>query len=721
MLRFSSSAALLAVFISGCTPPRTQRVQQVERAPAWSAPALEQAVVVRDGRSGEPLELDDLLDRLAGADVVFLGESHTDETTHRFELAVYEGLLARREGRVVLALEMFERDVQPALDAYFAGTIDEKTLLGQARPWSNYRTAYRPLIERARLSGAPVVASNFPAPLRQRLAQQEAEGFAQLTSEQRQQAPEEVLANTPAYWRRVDNAIRGHAGMTGPPPAADDPRLFDTQSLWDNSMGESCARALARHPGWLVLHVNGGFHSAYWDGTVRQLRLRRPDARVLTVDIEPSANPATETPSGVPRADYIAYAEARASDIDDGAFAVVVSRELKYRLHWPMPAGGPAAMPLLIWLGDDGVTARESLADWKGRLGETCAVAVIEAPYRETQDDGVEGGRWFWPDSFDQDILALHEGIQRMWGYLHRHYDVDPARVCLAGEGTGATVVAAVSMLTASMDVQAVALFPERYVKIKDFPLPLPELLGDSPRPVKSLRILAPSGDQAWWAGEVDAYHGVGFDCTLVTAGADPWLDDVERENAVRSALGVAPLSAPSDAPRRYVLAEGSRARDWARRTARRRLASAGELAAVLPAPPEDSAAQELVLTVQPSDFQSDRPLPRCPGPFGGTTVVVVPAELPAEQAAAWLALEQSDPLAQRSRFHRLRIATASPDRALPQVLAQLLEQGRKNVLIVPAVFCADGAAMGELRRSAARFEDRMTLHWQPGLGSAGE
>jgi hypothetical protein len=28
---------------------------------------------------------------------------------------------------------------------------------------------------------------------------------------------------------------------------------------------------------------------------------------------------------------------------------------------------------------------------------------------------------------------------------------------------------------------------------------------------------------------------------------------------------------------------------------------------------------------------------------------------------------------------------------------------------------------MGELRRSAARFEDRMTLHWQPGLGSAGE
>ena len=52
---------------------------------------------------------------------MFLGETHDDETTHRLELAVYEGLLHRKPKQVVLAMEMFERDVQQVLDDYLAG------------------------------------------------------------------------------------------------------------------------------------------------------------------------------------------------------------------------------------------------------------------------------------------------------------------------------------------------------------------------------------------------------------------------------------------------------------------------------------------------------------------------------------------------------------------------------------------------------------------------
>src|SRR5690349_6575043 len=132
----------------------------------WSAPELARCVSVRDGRTGARLSFEEFLDRLAGQDAVFLGETHIDETTHRVELGVYEGLLARRPGAVVLAMEMFERDVQPALDAYLRGETDEATFRSRARPWGNYDTAYRPLIERAKAGALPVVASNFPAPLR---------------------------------------------------------------------------------------------------------------------------------------------------------------------------------------------------------------------------------------------------------------------------------------------------------------------------------------------------------------------------------------------------------------------------------------------------------------------------------------------------------------------------------------------------------------------------
>src|SRR5689334_20096852 len=129
---------------AGSPPPR----------PAWAAPELAHCVSVRDGRTGARLSFAEFLDALAQRDAVFLGETHIDETTHRVELGVYEGLLARRPQEVVLAMEMFERDVQPALDAYLAGQLPEKDFRAQSRPWGNYDTAYRPLIERAKAEQA---------------------------------------------------------------------------------------------------------------------------------------------------------------------------------------------------------------------------------------------------------------------------------------------------------------------------------------------------------------------------------------------------------------------------------------------------------------------------------------------------------------------------------------------------------------------------------------
>ena len=109
--------------------------------------------------------------------------------------------------------------------------------------------------------------------------------------------------------------------------------------------------------------------------------------------------------------------------------------------------------------------------------------------------------------------------------------------------------------------------------------------------------------------------------------------------------------------------------------------------------------------------------MPKCPGPFGGTTVVVIPDGTTSEQVEAWLAFEEDDPLTRHSRFHRLRIATGADDSTLPAVLKKLNSENRQNVLIVPATFCADATRMRALQRSVRTLEDQMTLHWLPGLG----
>ena len=68
-------------------------------------------------------------------------------------------------------------------------------------------------------------------------------------------------------------------------------------------------------------------------------------------------------------------------------------------------------------------------------------------------------------------------------------------------------------------------------------------------------------------------------------------------------------------------------------------------------------------------------------------------------------------------RFYRLRVALDGGEPRLADVLSTLLDEGRTNVLIVPAAFCADARYMRSLRDETTDYADRMTINWLPGLG----
>ena len=74
--------------------------------------------IIMDTRADKTISQDALLDRLARADVVFVGEQHTDPATHTLEMTILAGLHKRAGARLALGMEMWERDVQPALDGY---------------------------------------------------------------------------------------------------------------------------------------------------------------------------------------------------------------------------------------------------------------------------------------------------------------------------------------------------------------------------------------------------------------------------------------------------------------------------------------------------------------------------------------------------------------------------------------------------------------------------
>jgi len=258
------------------------------------------AVQVYDSQRGRVVGWSAMVDRLASADVVFLGEQHDDPATHAAELAVLASLGERRSA-MVLSLEMFERDVQGALNDYLAGRRSEADFLAASRPWDRYATDYRPLVELARTRGWPVVAANVPRRLASGVSRR---GLALLdtlnaTDRGYTARDNQCPMGADAYYVKFAATMQGHGAGGGPPTAADAAqmqamtnRFYEAQCVKDEAMAEAIAAALERGGrGTLVVHVNGAFHSDEGLGTAERVRRRVPSAKVVVLSAVPVPDP----------------------------------------------------------------------------------------------------------------------------------------------------------------------------------------------------------------------------------------------------------------------------------------------------------------------------------------------------------------------------------------------------------------------------------------------
>jgi uncharacterized iron-regulated protein len=280
------------------------------------------AVLVAQAPSYEPhrvydthkkhfIDFEALTARLARADLVFIGEQHDDPATHRMELAILEGV-ARRRDSVVLALEMFERDMQAALDEYLSGKLAEADFLKASRPWKNYLTDYRPLVELARTRGWPVVASNVPRSMASMVSKAGLAGLDTLPSTLRPQVAAQISCPEDDYFKKFRAVMGDMASHGGSSAGADSARtrlnhVYQAQCIKDETMGESVARAW--QPGRLVLHYNGAFHSDFRLGTAERALRRSGGATMMVVTAVPVKDLDLLKPSKEDRkrADYLLY------------------------------------------------------------------------------------------------------------------------------------------------------------------------------------------------------------------------------------------------------------------------------------------------------------------------------------------------------------------------------------------------------------------------------
>ena len=206
-----------------------------------------------------------VLQQLAVADVVYLGETHDNPADHRAQLEIIQAL-HQKQPQLAIALEMFQRPYQPALDRYLANKITEVELRQQSQfdqRWGYDWEHYAPILRFAKANRLPVIALNTPTEVTRKVARQ---GLASLIASDRQFIPpvSEIRTDNKAYRQRIQKFYTEiHQGHSS---SKNFEQFFQAQVLWDETMAERIAQFATTYPNHQIVVLAGQGHIIYGDG-----------------------------------------------------------------------------------------------------------------------------------------------------------------------------------------------------------------------------------------------------------------------------------------------------------------------------------------------------------------------------------------------------------------------------------------------------------------------
>ena len=277
---------------------------------------------------GSLIASSDVVRRLAGADYILVGESHTSPCDHRQQARLLR-LLTDAGLRPVVGLEMLPTATNPALWRLSAGSLGIDALpdaVDWRTNWGYDFALYRPVFEVIASAGLPVRGLNLPAGLARKAGR---EGLEGLPPAERALIPSVVMPPSEGQRATLEEVFREHmtmremrkpggatsatgaASSTGMPsgtaatagmptetvqaaaPAAPEQtmpeamrRAFDSfmlvQSVWDATMAYEAVRARIDIGGPVYILAGGG-HVEYGWGIARRLRGFDPTARIVLV------------------------------------------------------------------------------------------------------------------------------------------------------------------------------------------------------------------------------------------------------------------------------------------------------------------------------------------------------------------------------------------------------------------------------------------------------
>lgn len=286
------SAASGAIGPAILAAPRAHEVGSELPYPPESRPAPGDIVHVATGLA---VSFEGMMDMVAGARLVCIGEMHDNLEAHRVQLRILRELDDRFPGRIAIGMEMFRHPQQEVLDRWSRGELGEPEFLEAVewrRTWGMDFAYYRDILTFARDRRIDVIALNPSRELQDAVKRQ---GLDALPEELRPQLPE--LGAPDPFQRELLLAVyRAHR-----PTGGDFETFFRVQRLWEESMAEHVVDYLrsARGADKIMVTLTGGGHIEYGLGLPKNVIRRMPLPYVIIAPTEIEVPPGKRMPDVV--------------------------------------------------------------------------------------------------------------------------------------------------------------------------------------------------------------------------------------------------------------------------------------------------------------------------------------------------------------------------------------------------------------------------------------
>jgi len=235
--------------------------------PYGSPAALEDDAIVHVP-TGVPVTAGQLMDTLARARVIYVGETHDNIEAHRVQLKIISRLFARKPGKVAVGMEMFRHSAQGEIDRWLKGKISEKDFRILFRKnWGPSYALYQPIFDFIKSRGVPLLALK---------SSREMEDLFRTGEPAPWPARFPDIDENDAFHRAQSMAIFG--GHQDDAKNLEKP--YRMLLLWEETMAETVADFVRRTEGedWTLVVLAGGFHVQYGFGIPKRAFRRKPHA-----------------------------------------------------------------------------------------------------------------------------------------------------------------------------------------------------------------------------------------------------------------------------------------------------------------------------------------------------------------------------------------------------------------------------------------------------------